>query len=122
MKVPIKNRGLQMAKVQILGSAAAEGIPAMRPDFWNEVDYSASRDEYAYFFGDDMYVCPVIEKDVTERTVYLPEGDWIGFWDKERYTGKKRINVRAPLGKTPVFYRADSSFRDVFRKAMEDNR
>ncbi|MBR3200604.1 MAG: alpha-glucosidase [Mogibacterium sp.] len=96
---------------------AAEGIPVMRPDFWNAVDYSAGRDEYSYFFGDDMYVCPVIEKNARERTVYLPEGEWTGFWDNKAYRGGSKIRVRAPLGRIPVFYRSGSSFRELFRKA-----
>ena len=93
---------------------ASEGIPVMKPDFWYAVDYSASCDEYSYFFGDDMYVCPVIEKNVTERTVYLPEGDWTGFWDKRAYKGGSEIKMEAPLGKPPVFFRTDSSFGELF--------
>ena len=93
---------------------AAEGIPAMRPDFWNAVDYSASRDEYSYFFGDDMYVCPVIEKKTRVRKVHLPEGEWTGFWDKKAYKGGSEMETEAPLGKPPVFFRTDSSFRELF--------
>lgn len=93
---------------------AREGIPAMRPDFWNAVEYSACRDEYSYFFGDDMYVCPVTEKNVTERTVCLPEGDWTGFWDGKAYKGGSELKMEAPLGKPPVFYRSESSFKELF--------
>ena len=89
----------------------------MKPDFWNAVDYAASKDEYSYFFGDDMYVCPVIEKNVSERTVHLPEGEWTGFWDNRTYKGGSELRVRAPLGRIPVFYRSGSSFSEVFRKA-----
>ena len=100
---------------------AAEGIPVMRPDFWNAVDYSASRDEYSYFFGDDIYVCPVIEKNAMERTVWLPEGDWTGFWDGKAYRGGSEIRMKAPLGKLPVFYRTGSSFRELFSRISEEN-
>ncbi|MBR3126030.1 MAG: alpha-glucosidase [Mogibacterium sp.] len=100
---------------------AAEGIPVMRPDFWNAVDYSASRDEYSYFFGDDIYVCPVIEKNAMERTVWLPEGDWTGFWDGKAYRGGSEVRMKAPLGKLPVFYRTGSSFRELFSRIPEEN-
>ncbi|MBQ6438977.1 MAG: alpha-glucosidase [Mogibacterium sp.] len=100
---------------------AAEGIPAMRPDFWNAVDYSASRDEYSYFFGDDIYVCPVIEKNAVERTVRLPEGDWTGFWDGKAYRGRSEVRINAPLGKLPVFYRTGSRFSDLFSRISEEN-
>ena len=96
---------------------AAEGIPVMKPDFWNAVDHAAGRDEYSYFFGDDMYVCPVIEKNSMERTVHLPEGEWTGFWDDRTYKGGTEIRVRAPLGRIPVFYRSGSSFGELFRRA-----
>ena len=98
---------------------AAEGIPVMRPDFWNAMDYGAGRDEYSYFFGDDMYVCPVIERNAAERAVCLPEGDWTGFWDGMEYSGGSEYIVKAPLGRIPVFYRTDSRFRDLFRKTAE---
>ena len=98
---------------------AAEGMPVMRPDFWNAVDYSASRDEYSYFFGDDMYVCPVIEKKAAKRKVCLPEGNWTGFWDNKSYKGGSEITVKAPLGRIPVFYRSGSSFRELFRRAAD---
>jgi alpha-glucosidase len=101
---------------------AAEGIPVMKPDFWNAVDYSKSRDEHSYFFGDDIYVCPVIEKNASERTVYLPEGEWTGFWDGRVYEGNSEIRMEAPLGKLPVFYRSDSGYSELFRKAADENR
>ncbi len=98
---------------------ALEGIPVMKPDFWNAVDYSESHDEYSYFFGDDIYVCPVIEKKAVERTVWLPEGDWTGFWDNKQYRGGSKLVMKAPPGRLPVFYRSDSSFSELFRKAAD---
>jgi alpha-glucosidase len=59
----------------------------------------------------------VIEKNVSERTVYLPDGNWTGFWDNKAYKGGKKIRVKAPLGRIPVFYRTESSFSELFRKA-----
>ncbi len=98
---------------------AAKGIPAVRPDFWETGDYSGSRDPYAYYLGDDLYVCPVIRKGATSRTVHLPEGNWIGFWSGREYTvGQHR--VVAPLGQPPVFYRKDSRWGDLFRQAAKD--
>jgi len=98
----------------------SEGIPAMRPDFWSEGDMAACRDEYAYFLGDDLFVCPVIEKGAKKRKVHLPEGQWLHFWTGEEYEGGKSYKIAAPLGKIPVFYRADGDFADLFRKAAAD--
>ncbi len=103
--------------IQKVLEQAKEGIPAIRPDFWPVMDYSKSKDEYSYFFGDDLYVCPVIEKDVIEREVHLPEGEWIGFWDGKDYAGGTDFTAKAPLGSIPVYYRKDSEFAGVFKKA-----
>ena len=98
---------------------AEKGIPVMKPDFWNAVDYRQSRDEYSYFFGDDMYICPVIEKNAKERTVHLPEGSWTGFWDGQPYKGGSSYTVEAPPGRIPVFYRTESAFKELFRGAAD---
>ena len=99
----------------------SEGIPAMRPDFWPEGNMAACRDEYAYFLGDDLFVCPVIEKGAKKRRVHLPRGSWRLFWTGERFEGGKSYEIASPLGKIPVFYRADSSFAELFRRAASDN-
>ena len=98
---------------------AGEGVPAIRPDFWESVDYSKSRDAYSYFLGDDLFVCPVIKSGAKKRKVFLPEGEWIGFWNGERYKGGKKYTVPAPLGQIPVFYRKGSRFAELFRQAAE---
>jgi len=93
-------------------SDAAKGIPAMRPDFWYEMDYSFSRDEYSYFLGDDLFVCPVVEPGAKQRKVCLPKGDWVNFWTGEKLSGN--VCVNAPLGQIPVFYRSGSSYTELF--------
>ena len=103
--------------IQRVLEQSKEGIPAIRPDFWPAMDYAASRDEYSYFFGDDIYVCPVIEKNETQREVHLPDGEWIGFWDGKEYAGGSAFTADAPLGAPPVYYRKGSEYADVLRSA-----
>lgn len=98
---------------------ARSGVPAIRPDFWEAGDCRESRDPYSYFLGEDLFVCPVIERKAKTRTVFLPKGDWIGFWSGNAYEGGKAYSVPAPLGQTPVFYRKDSTFSELFRTAAE---
>jgi len=59
-----------------------------------------------YFFGDQMLVCPVIEKGAKSRTLYLPEGNWVDYWTGEKFTGKQHIITRTPLDKLPVYVKA----------------
>lgn len=98
---------------------ASQGIPAMRPDFWFEMDMGHCSDEYSYFLGDELFVCPVIKKGASMRRVHLPRGNWVQFWTGEHFEGGKAYDIAAPLGKLPVFYRADSSFAQLFRSAAE---
>ena len=101
---------------------AQRGIPAIRPDFYEAMDYGASRDMYSYFLGPDLYVCPVIQRRARRRTVYLPAGDWVHLWTGKAYAGGGEYLVDAPLGQLPVFYKKDSSYSDLFRGAVAGNK
>ena len=96
---------------------ASRGLPALRPDFWEAMDYGESRDEYAYFLGDDLFVAPVIRLHTSHRKVWLPEGKWVHFWTGKACRGGRAVTVKAPLGQPPVFYRQDSAFAPLFREA-----
>ena len=95
---------------------AKEGLPAIRPDFWEEMDASRSRDMYSYFLGDELFVCPVIREHVKSRTVWLPKGKWVHLWSGRSCKGGKKIRVEAPLGRIPVFYRKDGKNAALFRE------
>ncbi|MBO4410879.1 MAG: alpha-glucosidase [Lachnospiraceae bacterium] len=103
-----------------LEEEARSGIPAMRPDFYEEGRFDAGLDPYSYFLGDDLYVCPVIRSRVKKREVSLPKGDWIGFFDGKEYEGGSTFVADAPLGEPPIFYRKESRFADVFRNAAKE--
>ena len=101
---------------------ARSGLPAMRPDFYEAMDYAKSRDMYSYFLGEDLFVCPVIKRHAKKREVFLPEGEWIDFWTGREYKGGAKYLVPALLGQTPVFYKKGSRYTEVFRKAAELNK
>ena len=96
-----------------------EGVPVLRPDFWAANDFKKHRDPDSYFVGDDLFVAPVFKRGAKARKVTLPEGAWVHFWTGETYEGGKTYSVDAPLGQIPAFYRAESRYADVFRKAAE---
>ena len=98
---------------------AKAGLPAMRPDFYDAMDYCASHDMYSYFLGEDLFVCPVIERRAKTRKVFLPKGEWIDFWTGKAYAGDAEYTVPAPLGITPVFYKKESKYSDLFRRAAD---
>ena len=100
---------------------AQQGIPQIRPDFWEAFDYGESRDMYSYFLGDELFVCPVIREGARSRRVYLPEGDWVLLWTGKEYDGDNSYRIPAPLGKTPVFYKKNGAFAELFRQVAEEN-
>jgi alpha-glucosidase len=80
----------------------------MRPLFLhNEADPRCLTEQFEYLLGPDVLVAPVWQAGQSEREVYLPEGSWVHLWTGKTY-GKGEHTVPAPLGDTPVFYRADS--------------
>ena len=102
-----------------VASEAGAGVPALRPDFWTAEDYGDSREPYAYFLGDELFVCPVIKKGAKKRRVSLPEGEWVHLWSGKRYKSERRHTVDAPLGQIPVFYRKDGAYAQLFRSAAD---
>ena len=95
---------------------AGEGVAAMRPDFWEAADYRKSRDPYAYFLGEDLFVCPIVERKRRLRRAFLPAGEWVHFWTGRVYAGDASYLVPAPLGRLPVFYRKGSTYESLFRR------
>ena len=61
-------------------------------------------DEYLY--GSELLVAPVLEKGARQRSVYLPEGQWLDYEHKNAlFSGGRRIRISAPLTRVPVFVR-----------------
>ncbi len=94
---------------------AANGIPAIKPDFYLSGDFSDHKDTYSYLFGDDIFVAPIVTKGATKRQVFLPKGEWVRFFTQEEY-GEGEHTLDAPLGIGVVFYRKTSLYKDIFAK------
>ncbi len=106
---------------------ANEGTPVMRPLFLQyQDDPEAFDQDYQYMFGDDLLVAPVLEPGVENWNVYLPgKGElWKWLWDRLEapyyIDGGQYITVFSPLGYPPVFYRHNSTFKDLFEKISID--
>ena len=105
--------------LETLLAQAAQGIPALRPDFWDAVDFGASRDPYSYFLGSELYVCPVIAPGLRYRQVFLPAGRWVHLWTGRVLEGGREYRVGCSLGRLPVFYRQGSPCTEVFQAAAK---
>ena len=74
------------------------GEPIIRPLFYDRMEEEklyATDDEF--YLGDHILVAPVTEANVTNRDVYLPKGDWISLWTKERFKGDQTVTIDAPM-------------------------
>ena len=82
--------------------------------------------EYEYMYGPDLLVAPVTEPNVTTWEVYLPAAadgnNWVWLWDDAETFRPGGINVKveAPLGLTPVFYKAGSEWTELFRQIRDE--
>jgi alpha-glucosidase (family GH31 glycosyl hydrolase) len=47
-----------------------------------------------------------LEEGVVERSVYLPEGNWIDYWTEKIHAGPRLITSQASLDTIPLFIRA----------------
>ncbi len=90
------------------------GLPVMRPLFLHyEDDAHAYTLKYQYLFGRDLLVAPVYEEGSANWSLYLPQDAWINLWTGETHLGGE-VTVDAPIGKPPVFYRANSEWAALF--------
>ena len=103
----------------------ATGMPIMRHlalAYPSDPNVYTPAAEYEFLFGPDLLVAPVITEGATTRTLYLPPGEWLNFWDAATYdegtgrfdvasgaepiSGGHVITVDAPLEEIPLFVRA----------------
>lgn len=100
----------------LVAENADRGIPVQRPLFLhNEEDARCYEIQYEYLLGEEMLVAPVYLADQAERSLYLPGGRWIHLWTGTEYGGGD-VTVPAPMGDTPVFYKADSEWAPLFEE------
>jgi alpha-glucosidase len=96
--------------------AVATGLPIQRP---LALHYEADRATWAihdqYLYGRELLVAPVHKSGVRRWRAYLPQGEtWIHLWSGTSFDGGQTVEVAAPLGELPVFYRKGSARESLF--------
>ena len=86
------------------------GLPLMRAQFLEyPEDAESSNMEGQFFFGKELLVAPVVEKEASFKKVYLPEGQWIDFKDgRTLYQGKQWISYPVNMSTIPIFVKRGS--------------
>ena len=113
-------RALLPYRSKVLREVTDLGLPAQRPLFMHYPEDSESWTiKFQYLFGRDILVAPVIDEKVNDRTVFLPSDDWVHLYDGTLHKGPLTVNVQAPTGKPPVFYRKLTTWKTTFHKVRE---
>lgn len=82
------------------------GEPLMRSMAYEFPEDSRAADyEYQYMLGRSLLVAPVTDISGGRVELYLPEGEWYGFFDGERYEPGVHV-IDCGLDEIPVFVRA----------------
>lgn len=86
------------------------GLPITRGLFMEYPnDETAATIDNQFLFGEELLVAPVLKKGERVKRVYLPEGEWIDFNDKQTlHLGGQTIAYRAPLSVIPMFVKKGS--------------
>lgn len=89
--------------------ASKQGLPVMRPllmEYPDDVKTYNLNDQF--MLGDNVIMAPILNPSVTDRAVYLPDGDWVEYTTGESFEGEKVHLVHAELEDLPIFVRKGS--------------
>lgn len=88
----------------VMNEASKNGSPVIRTMFYefpnDEICWSL---DDQYMFGAKYLVAPVMYQGMTERNVYLPQGNWKNIHNGKIYSGSQTITANAPIDIIPVF-------------------
>ncbi len=97
---------------------AVDGKPMIRAMFLDYPnDYTlGSSTQYQFMYGPSFLVAPIYKETRADakgndirNEIYLPEGQWVDYYNGDVYAGGRLINnYAAPLWKLPVFVKADA--------------
>ncbi len=85
------------------------GMPIVRAmvlEFQN--DPNVLDKDLQYMFGGALLVAPIVAEKKVSRSVYLPAGEWIDYWNDQVYRGPKEMAYTSPLEQIPLFVRTGS--------------
>ncbi|MDP8257245.1 MAG: glycoside hydrolase family 31 protein, partial [Candidatus Alcyoniella australis] len=98
---------LQDYSYQYAQRAHQSGAPIARPLVFDWPDDPQVREIWdEYLYGDEILVAPVWRVGQRSRSVYLPQGEWTDYWDRDTtYSGPLWIEADAPLERIPLYLR-----------------
>jgi len=104
-KYAVLNMSLFPYRYAAAQESAKNGMPIMRALVLNHQDEELARlSEDEYEFGPDLLVAPVLSNG-TQRSVYLPAGQWIDDRSGKTIEGGRSLVVDVPLDEIPIYVR-----------------
>ena len=83
------------------------GMPLMRPLFFeDESNLSLMDNAKSYLWGDAFLVTPIVDADIKEVLIPLPNGVWFDYFTDKKYQGEQTIALVTNLETLPVLVRA----------------
>ena len=96
----------------LMNEAYRTGVPAVRGlllEYPDDPIALGKETQYQFLLGKSFLVAPVYKDEEKRDEIYLPEGEWIDYWDGTIYQGKQWLNnYNAPLEKLPLFVKLGS--------------
>lgn len=69
-----------------------------------------------YFWGENMIVAPMLQRNQSQRNVVFPPGRWIDYDNNTAYNGNATYSVSATIDKIPVYVKAGSFIPQTYQK------
>jgi len=87
--------------------AARTGLPLVRSMVLEYQNDPGTYSAYGqYLMGEDLLIAPLWSDTTFYRDIYLPEGEWIDFFDETVYQGMQTISYHAPIDRAPILIRS----------------
>lgn len=87
--------------------ATQTGTPLVRALVLENQNDTKSYSAYGqYLFGKEILIAPLWSDTTFYRDIYLPEGEWIDYFDETIYRGNQTINYHAPIDRVPILIKA----------------
>jgi alpha-glucosidase (family GH31 glycosyl hydrolase) len=78
--------------------------------YYDASDPELLKAEDQYMWGENILVAPVLEEGATERSLYLPQGEWYNLLTDEKRTGGCRIMKKLTSTTSPFSHVEVHSF------------
>ena len=87
--------------------ATQTGVPLVRAMVLeNQYDPESYKAYGQYLMGDDLLIAPLWSDTTFYRDIYLPQGEWIDYFDGTVYSGNQTINYHAPIDRAPILVKS----------------